>query len=150
MGAKVTKDHPGGFKVLSGWANTADGQLTGGKVEIDLSSVFTDSEKLTKHLMDPDFFDVGVYPTATFEISGVEAGGAGGAGGSSTVVGTLDLHGVRKELRFPATVTVTDGRASVAAEFTLMRKDFGITYPGKAEDLIRDEVLVKGELVFGG
>ena len=33
------------------------------------------------------------------------------------------------------------------AEFSLMRFDFGIVYPGKKDDLIRDEVVVKFDLV---
>ena len=68
--------------------------------------------------------------------------------GADSVKGTLDLHGVKKEISFPAKVTVEETKASIGAEFTLMRKDFGIVYPGKPEDLIRDEVLVKGKLSF--
>ena len=29
------------------------------------------------------------------------------------------------------------------SEFVLMRKDFGIVYPGKPNDLIREEVVIK-------
>jgi hypothetical protein len=31
----------------------------------------------------------------------------------------------------------------VASEFAINRKDFGIVYAGKADDLIRDEVVLK-------
>jgi hypothetical protein len=31
----------------------------------------------------------------------------------------------------------------VDAEFTVNRKDFGLVYPGKPDDLIRDDVVVK-------
>ena len=49
----------------------------------------------------------------------------------------------------PATVQVSETGASVSAEFTLLRKDFGMVYPGRPDNLIRDEVLVKGTLRFG-
>jgi polyisoprenoid-binding protein YceI len=145
VGAKVTKDHPGGFERLSGHATLKDGALAGATVEIALDSLYSDHPKLTKHLKDADFFDVATYPSATFTVTEVAAG----EGDKSTVKGTLDLHGVKKEISFPATVTVSDGSATVSAEFTLMRKDFGMAYPGKPDDLIRDEVLVKGTLAFG-
>ncbi len=35
---------------------------------------------------------------------------------------------------------------SAIAEFSIKRFDFGIVYPGKADDLIRDEVLIKLDL----
>jgi hypothetical protein len=35
----------------------------------------------------------------------------------------------------------------IAATFDIKRKDFGIVYPGKAEDLIRDEVVIRLDLV---
>lgn len=145
VGAKVTKDHPGGFEKLSGHATLAGGKLTGATVEIALDSLYSDHAKLTKHLKDADFFDVATNPTATFTITEVSAG----EGDKATVKGTLDLHGVTKEIAFPATVAVTETGATVSAEFTLMRKDFGMAYPGKPDDLIRDEVLVKGTLGFG-
>jgi polyisoprenoid-binding protein YceI len=139
VGAKVTKDHPGGFKVLNGHATVADGKLSAATVTIDLNSLFSDNEKLTVHLKDADFFDVAKFPSSTFTITSVDAG---------TVKGTLDLHGVQKEISFPATVEVTEAGARIQAEFTLNRKDFGIAYAGKPDDLIRDEVLVKGALMF--
>jgi polyisoprenoid-binding protein YceI len=139
VGAKVTKDHKGGFKTLRGSAKIDGDKISSGVLQIDLTSLYSDHPKLEKHLRSPDFFDVQTYPTATFTFTEVAA---------DSVTGTLDLHGVKKELSFPAKVTVTDAAATIAAEFTLLRKDFGMTYPGKSDDLIRDEVLVKGDLKF--
>ncbi len=146
VGAKVTKDHPGGFKTVSGKATVKDNQLVSGEVVIDTASLFTDHPKLENHLKDADFFHVAKFPQAVFTITKV----APADGGQHTVTGNLDLHGVKKEISFPAKVTVTGNQATVAAEFTLNRQDFGMAYPGKPDDLIRDEVLVKGKLVFQG
>ena len=146
VGAKVTDDHTGGFKTLSGHAIVAEGSLKAATVEIDVSSLYSDHPKLTKHLLSDDFFDVSKFTTATFVITEV----APGEGGESKVTGNLDLHGIQKAISFPATVQTTDNSATISAEFTLMRKDFGMVYPGKPDNLIRDEVLVKGTLSFGG
>jgi len=145
VGAKVTTDHTGGFKTLSGHATIADNTVKEAMVEIDVGSVYSDHPKLTQHLMSDDFFDVSKFTTATFQITEVAAG----EGELSTVTGTLDLHGVQKQITFPATVQTTENSASISAEFTLMRMDFGVSYPGKPDNLIRDEVLVKGTLSFG-
>ena len=35
---------------------------------------------------------------------------------------------------------------NIKAEFDINRKDFGIVYAGKADDLIRDEVVIRLDL----
>jgi polyisoprenoid-binding protein YceI len=84
---------------------------------------------------------VATYPTATFTSTAITAGGEKGA--THTVTGTLDLHGVKKSITFPATISVSPEAVTVKAEFALNRKDFNIVYPGKPDDLIRDEVVLK-------
>lgn len=148
VGAKITKDHPGGFKALDGYAVLDGGELRSARLVIDMKSTFSDAAKLTKHLLDEDFFFVDEHPKSTFDITGVEAGAEAPA--THTVTGSLTLRGVTKEITFPATVTVAGEAATLSAEFTLNRKDFGIAYAGRPDDLIRDEVLVKGSLTFGG
>jgi len=145
VGAKVTDDHTGGFKTLSGHAVVADGAIKAATVNIDVSSLYSDHPKLTKHLLSDDFFDVSKFTTATFMITEVKAG----EGDQSTVTGNLDLHGIQKSISFPAVVKTTESSATISADFTLLRKEFGMMYPGKSDNLIRDEVLVKGTLSFG-
>jgi hypothetical protein len=64
-------------------------------------------------------------------------------GGTHTITGNFDLHGVKKSISFPATIQVSPDSVSANAEFSINRKDFGINYPGKADDLIRDGVVIK-------
>ncbi len=52
-----------------------------------------------------------------------------------------------KQIKFPATIQVEGDRVTVQAEFFIQRFDFDIVYPGKADDLIRDEVVIKIDLV---
>jgi polyisoprenoid-binding protein YceI len=142
--SKVTASHPGGFKQFSGTIELAGEKPESSKVtvDIDLSSVFTNEEKLTEHLKTPDFFDVAKYPKATFTSTSIVPDTAKGAD-NYTVTGDLDLHGQKKSITFPATIKVYPDSVSVNAEFSINRKDFAIVYPGMVNDLIRDDVVMK-------
>lgn len=142
-GSKVTGVEKGAFKKLSGAIDLVEGKPEKSRVEvtIDMNSVETPIGKLTEHLKSPDFFDVAKFPTATFTSSEIKSGGEKGA--THIVTGTLDLHGVKKTVSFPATINVAADVVTVASEFAINRKDFGIVYAGKADDLIRDEVVLK-------
>lgn len=146
--SKVTRSHQGKFNSFSGSADLVGGRAEGSKItiDVDLASVQVDVDKLTQHLKSADFFDVGRYPKAHFESSSITAGGASGA--THTVSGALDLHGVKKTITFPATITVRDDAVVVKSEFSINRKDFGIVYPGAPDDLIRDDVLLKVDLTL--
>jgi hypothetical protein len=50
---------------------------------------------------------------------------------------------VTKAVAFPATIKVDAAAAALDAEFAINRKDFGIMYAGRTNDLIRDEVVLK-------
>jgi len=143
VGSKVTGSHEGKFEKFSGTLSLADGKAEGGKltIEADVSSVKTDAADLDKHLKAPDFFDVEKFPKATFASSSIKAGGEKGA--THTVTGELDLHGIKKTISFPATITTSPDAVTGTTEFSINRKDFGIAYPGKKDDLIRDDVLLK-------
>ncbi|HSP63428.1 MAG TPA: YceI family protein [Pyrinomonadaceae bacterium] len=143
VAAKVTRSHNGSFKQFAGAIDLVNNKVEGSRVTIDIqtNSVLTDEPDLTKHLQTPDFFDVAKYPKATFTSTKIEAANAGGA--THNVTGNFDLHGVRKSIAFPATITVAPDRVSVNAEFAINRQDFGLVYPGKADDLIRDGVAIK-------
>lgn len=66
---------------------------------------------------------------------------------TDTAAGNFKLHGVEKNISFPATVSQDGETVKIAATFDIKRKDFGIVYPGRAEDLIRDEVIIRLDLV---
>lgn len=149
VGAKVTGQHAGGFKSYTGSVGMKDGKVASTNFTIDMDSTYSDSEKLTKHLKAPDFFDIEKFPKANFTSTKIEEK-AGPEGATHSVTGTFDFHGVKKELTFPATITVQDKAAALNAKFTIKRMDWGVAYKGKADDLIKDEVLIKLDLKFPG
>ncbi len=144
-GSKVTGKHDGGFKTFTGHFTVKDGAPVGNdhKVVIDMNSTWSDDERLTGHLKAPDFFDVAQFPQTTFDVTEVKKE----SDSAYTVSGNFKLHGVEKNISFPATVTQDGETVKIAATFDIKRKDFGIVYPGKAEDLIRDEVVIRLDLV---
>ena len=148
VGAKITGDHKGDFKTFTGEATVAGTVPQSVKFSIETGSVTSDAEDLTTHLKSPDFFDVAKFPKAEFSSTKVEAKAAGDA--NYEITGDLDLHGVKKSITFPAKITVDERGAKGTTEFKINRKDFQIVYAGKADDLIKDEVLLKISLAFTG
>lgn len=144
VGAKITGKHDGSFKTFSGTIALQDGPgstPTTGRVsvEIDVASVVVDVDKLTQHLKSPDLLDAAQYPKANFNSTSVKPQ----ADSTYTIEGYFQLHGANKKISFPATIRSKPDQVEVDAEFAINRKDFGITYPGKPDDLIKDDVLIK-------
>lgn len=142
-GSKVTGRHQGTFAIFSGVVEVVGADVTTGRVraEIELASVTSDSEKLTQHLKGPDFFAADVFPHASFVSTAIAKTATGHA-----VTGNLTLRGVTRSITFPATITLQGGELRVKADFAINRKDFGVAYPGRPDDLIADEVGLSLEL----
>ena len=144
-GSKVTGSREGGFKSFTGHFTIKDGAPVGNdhKVVIDMSSTFSDDERLTAHLKSQDFFDVKQFAQTTFDVTEHKKD----SDTTYTISGNFKLHGVKKNISFPATVSQDGETVKIAATFDIKRKDFGIVYPGMANDLIRDEVVIRLDLV---
>jgi len=140
VGSKVTGSHNGGFKKFAGKVSVADGKIASSEIKIAMASTWADHDRVTGHLKTPDFFDVAKYPTTTFTVTSIEPSSAQN---TNIVTGNLDLHGVTKSITFPADVQIADDAVTVRAQFAINRKDFNINYPGKPNDLIRDNVVLK-------
>ncbi len=141
--------HKGGFAprwgtlaVTSGELSVAENQLTSGEFVIDMKSIKVDPASVTEkdkkytdlegHLKSEDFFNVEKFPTADFKITKVEDLAAGAqkavAGANKTVSGNLTLLGKTMNVSFPAKVDVADKSATVKAQFTVNRTDWGIKF----------------------
>jgi polyisoprenoid-binding protein YceI len=149
VGAKVTRDHDGKFHNFDGWIEYANAKPTRVSFDIDLTTIEADDPKLTQHLKSPDFFDVAKYPKATFTSTSLTEAPAGAPGGTTHELrGILDMHGVKKEVSIPVKAEVTPDGVRTTSEFTINRHDWGISYRGAADDLIKDNVLMKLDLSF--
>ncbi len=143
-GSKVTGSHDGGFKGFEGSITLVDGDPTQSSIQftIDTTTLWADNEKLTGHLKSPDFFDAENFPTASFQSTEIAAADEG-----YTVTGNLELHGVTKSISFPAQIAIEPGQITATSEFSIMRFDFDIAFKGPADNLIRDEVVIRLHMV---
>ncbi len=148
---KIVGGHEGTINVSNGVANLEGDKLVGGSFIFDINTInHTDipkeeesHAKLTSHLKNADFFDVENHDTAVFEITSVEG---------NNVSGNLTLKGIKKNVTFPAQVTVNGDELTISSEtFTIDRTEWGIEYnsgkvmdPAKLGDyLIKDDVELK-------
>ena len=146
VGSKITKDHSGGFTELSGTASVKNnGELSGFNATVEIKSMFSDSNKLTSHLLDPDFLDLEKFKQSTFTSTEISKSGKP----EVTVKGIMEMHGVKNEITFPALITKTETDVTIKAEFKINRQLWGISYPGRPDDLIKDDILLKISLNYG-
>lgn len=144
VGSKVTGSHTGGFKTFTGFFTVKDGAPVGNehRVSIDMNSTFSDAEKLTGHLKSADFFDTEKFPQSTFDVTELKKN----SDTDYTISGNFTLHGVTKNISFPATVSKNGEVVKINSKFDINRKDFGVVYAGKTDDLIRDQVVIELDL----
>jgi len=142
-GSKVTGSHDGSFTSFTGGITLVGGAVEKSRVTVDIDtpSIQASPDNLIKHLKSPDFFGVEQFPKATFTSTSIKVGGEKGA--AFQVTGNLALHGVTKSISFPANISVVGDVVNADATFSINRKDFNINYPGKVDDVIRDDVLIK-------
>ena len=133
VGSKVLgQKQKGGFKDIQGTAIVdKDGKLKSVTATINILSLYSAKEKLTKHLLNEDFFLSSQFATATFTSRKIT---------DTELTGTLNMRGVKKEITFDATTTTSNDQVNIVAELAINRKDWGINYAGKADNLILDDV----------
>jgi len=158
VGEKVTGKHWGTVNIKDGSLNMEDGKLTGGTINLDMTSIVaTDLEgewkdKLEGHLKSPDFFAVEANPTSTFVIEKAKAQ-KGSNGNTHVISGTLTIKGIAKKVSFPARVTVDGNKLTAYASFELNRTEWDIKYGSGSffdnlgDKTIYDEFQVKFNIV---
>lgn len=147
IGAKVTGDHKGGFDKFSGTATVENGKVASMSIVIEMDSMTSDAADLTGHLKSPDFFNTAEHTQAKFDSLSITERDPGDVA-THDISGNLEMKGQAKKVTFPATLTVSDTGVHGKAEFSINRQDWGITYAGKPDDLIKDDVALILELNF--
>ena len=147
-GTKVGGGHTGTLGLASGSVNVAGDKITGGKFEIDMTSMkCTDlpadkAGDLVGHLSNGDFFDVPAFPKAEFVITKVTAL-AGNPDANCMVYGNLTMKDITKSIGFKANAKVGPNGVSVTTpDFTIDRTDFGIKYGStKLADVVKEKAI---------
>ena len=125
-------DFIGRFNEISGTVvfDAADPTKTSVNAEVKVESVDTHNDKRNQHLKSPDFFNAKEFPTITFKSTKV----AKLSENLFEVSGDFSMHGVTKPVSFKlkkngeAKGMQGEMRAGAAAELTLKRSDYGMTF----------------------
>lgn len=154
--------HHGIVPVTGGTIYVADGNITGGTIDINMAGLEVQGmegemkESLQNHLRgtapgkEEDFFNVGKYPHATFTIlsaSKLENDPVG----THMINGNLTIKDITKPVSFKATVDLASGNALKATcePFVIDRTLWDIKYKSKKffsdlkDDFINDEIKIE-------
>lgn len=158
---KVTGEHFGTANISSGTIIVEKGIVTGGTVEVDMTSInVTDLEgeykgKLEGHLKSDDFFSTAKSPKSTLVIKKVEAIKGSKTAENYMVTADLTVKGITKEVVFPAIIAVKGNSVTANADFMIDRTQFDIKYGSKSfiegigDKAIDDSFNVKVRIVAG-
>lgn len=155
-GKKITGSaHTGYISIGNGMISVEGGAVVGGEVNIDLNTIVcTDLEneeynqKLVGHLKGEDFFEVGKFPNAKFEIVSIS-----GIGDKSDVIGKLTMKGKTHEIAFPAIISVMGNKVTAQGTASVDRIKWGVEYGSGSifkelgDKAINDEFEIKFDLV---
>lgn len=144
VGAKPDGKHEGGFKkfackATADFENPENGSLT---IDIDTDSLWSDNDKLTNHLKNPDFFDVRKFKSIKFETTKIIHGEDEAA---AKLVGKMTMLGKTVEVEVPVTFVMEGSSLKMNADFKIDRTKWGMTY---GEGKINNDVVIKAFLVF--
>jgi len=128
---------PGGQHV--GTFNTMDATLSfdeagapiGLVMNIDPTSVKTDTEAVDKHLQAPEFFDTATYPNVTVVIKEIKK-----EGNSIKAITDLTIKGVTKTLAVPVTISLVEGGIKFDVDTRIKISDYKMAY-GPVQDEVR-------------
>ncbi|RED44982.1 YceI family protein [Seonamhaeicola aphaedonensis] len=135
-GFKPTGEHNGTINLANGSFEMTDENIAGGNFTVDMNSIVdldipADDEKNAKlvgHLKSADFFDVEKFPTATFEITGIED-----KEGKTMLSGNLTLKEKTNNITFPINVSQENDTLSLSSEtFTIDRSKWDVRYGSKS------------------
>ncbi|WP_026450667.1 YceI family protein [Aequorivita capsosiphonis] len=135
-GSKPTKTHNGTIALSSGVFHLNEGNVEAGNFIIDMNTINVqdlegdDKAGLEAHLKgtadgkEGDFFNVKEYPSAKFEMTGIE---------NNVVKGNLTIKDKTNAVEFPASVTMDGDKMMLKSEtFELDRTKWDVNFGSKS------------------
>ncbi len=129
-GYKVTGKHNGKVNLKSGELKFDGTKLIGGSFEIDMTSITTTdmsgeyATKLDNHLKSDDFFGTTNHPVAKFVITTAVSQGQD----LYKISGDLTIKGIKKPIRFNASIKDENNQKTATAAIKIDRSDFDVKY----------------------
>lgn len=120
------EDASGIFKTFTGNIIFDEKNLATAKfsVNIDVNSINTGNGMQNKHAKGDEWFDAAKYPSITFNSSKIAKSATGWQ-----ATGTLEMHGVKKEVTIPFAFVPKGNEAVFSGTFNVNRNDYGIGKP---------------------
>lgn len=165
VGTKVTGYHSGAIPISKGTITIDGNNVTGGSITMNMQRISVSgpegstakaNAQLEGHLKSKDFFEVDKYNEAKFEITGIapttqsisdtsdprqaEIDQYKVTNPTHMVSGNLTIKEQTKNISFPARITVSGNNVEAIAKFNIDRTQWNIVYPGKPDDLIRNDI----------
>ncbi|MCB0465498.1 MAG: YceI family protein [Aequorivita sp.] len=156
-GSKPTGTHHGTIKLSSGTIHLNEGKPEAGNFVIDMNSINDEDlegdqkANLEAHLKgtvegkEGDFFNVNEFPTAKFEMTGIE---------NNIVKGNLTIKDKTNAIEFPATINVEGDKMVLKSEtFEIDRTKWGVNFgsksifPSLGDKFINDTIKITVSLV---
>jgi polyisoprenoid-binding protein YceI len=136
---------------VTGTMTVEGGQVTGVDVQVDLTTLKSDSGTRDGALSSRGL-ESERFPTATFTLSqplAVPEGVADGQQASTQAAGELTIHGVTKEVTVDIDTKLSNGKAAVVGNAPVKLTDFGIEPPtGFSVVSIKDEGAFEFQIFF--
>lgn len=143
-GLPFGKRHWGNVVVSEGKVSVTGGDING-EVVFDMSTITSEQgDMLNNDLKSSNFFDVALYPTSRFVITGYAEG---------NIYGNLTLKEVTKSISFPVFVIQNEDTLTITGETIINRLDWGIEFRSGTifgdigNQLVHDNVTIQIELV---
>jgi polyisoprenoid-binding protein YceI len=140
IGYKPGMQHVGSFQNMTAdIAFNAAGDVIGGILKIDPTSVKTDTEAVDKHLQANVFFDTANYPQVTVTIKEIQRE----SDTSLKAITDITIKGITKTLSIPVTVEKTGENMKFAVDTRIKISEWNMAF-GPVQDEVR--VTASGEL----
>lgn len=126
------KEHHGTMENFSGEVFVKNGDLTGGNLTIDMTTIYEnqDNDQLIDHLESPDFFDVSNFANSKINITSINKLESPDAEGNTHLISAnLRIIGNEKNIEFPMIIRQReDGAFFASANISINRTDWGVVY----------------------
>lgn len=143
-GTKVTGEHVGTINVKNGSLIVSNGELKGGEITIDMTTIETTDlqgewkAKLDGHLKNEDFFNTSKFKTSTFKVTKVEKKSKD----TFKVTGDLTIKDKTKPATTELKLVQKDGKYHLKGALTFDRTAYDIRYgSGKFFDNLGDKMI---------
>ena len=139
---KFTSSDPSGvFRGLKGTVSFDEKDLANSKfdVSIDVATINTGNGMKNTHAKSEKWFDADKYPVIKFTSSSISSTGSG-----YEAKGTMEIHGVQKDVTMPFTFQKTDNGGVFNSSFDINRLDYNINTaePNHGASTVKVEITV--------